>query len=497
MKRNVAVVILLLLCAPAVGAQEAVKPRVVIVNLIPRILSAEFQQDSEPFLAVSANPKLMAASAFTADPLMGPRAPIFVSRDGGQNWALNAMVPSAVRTADISLGFAGLTLYAGILSVESGNLRTPLKLLRTADLFTREPMRELMPSKEDDKDPDQPFVFTHVQDPRHFLMIGANVISPHSGKTATIYRFLDSHNEPPLQRDDVTAEARDTCRQDGPQVRVAISRDGATAYAAFYQWVTCNNDPENPAFIPIQVNVVVLRDDLKLRATPFSVLNDDDRQRGLRVARNRRIAWTRTTDGRFGSERVGGDLALAVDPNNADVVYLVWSESNEPGKVNPSLHLLKLSNGGKEFVELKGATIPNAKNPGIAVADDGTVGLLYQALNPPVVGGEWSTHFRWTRDDFTTSQDIVLAKFKDGYPSLYTSPYLGDYLNLVAVGNGFKGVFSSSNHPDASRFYNEAIVRYQRNADWNQGVLLANDNATRVPDSIDPFFVEIRLEAVK
>lgn len=486
-----------LLVASFARAQESarVKPSVTILDLIPRSLSSEFQQDSEPFLAISAmNPKLMAASAFTVDPLLGPRAPVFVSADGGRTWAMNAMVPSAAVTADISIGFAGSTLYAGILGVERGKTAKPLKLLRTADLFTRAPMRELM-EKVDGSD--QPFVFTHAQDPRHFLMMGANVVTSRSSKTATIYRFIDSQGEPPLPWDEVTAEARDTCLQDGPQVRAAISRDGGTAYAAFYQWLSCTRDPENPAFIPIKVNVVLLRDSLTTSATPFSQLSDEeDHVIGLRVAKDRQIAWTMTPDGRFGSERVGGDLAVAVDPNNANVAYLVWSESNEPKKVNPSLHVLKVVEGGKSVAEIAVATIPNAKNPGIAVANDGTVGLLYQSLSPPFFGGEWSTHFRWTRDNFATSHDIVLATFKDGAPSLHAPPYLGDYLNLIAVGDVFQGVFSSSNRPDLSRFYGDATVRYQRNADWNQKVLLAKDGATKIPESIDPFFVEIRLEAV-
>ena len=495
---NRAVIAILFLCASGIDAQGPLveEPRVLIVDLVPRSLSGEFQQDSEPFLAVSgADPKRMAASAFTMDPFLGPRAPIFVSADGGRTWAMNSMLASAAVTADVSIGFAGSTLYAGILALERGEEAVHLKLLRTNDLFTREPMRELMTKK--DGRPDQPFVFTHAQAPRHYLMMGANVIEPDSVRTATIFRSLESHVEPPVQWDSVTVESRDTCRQDGPQVRAAISNDGTTAYAAFYQWVSCSPDKSNPDFIPIKANVILLRDNLAPGVAPFSALNDgEDHLIGVRVAKERNISWSRTAKGRFGSERVGGDLALTVDPRDASVAYLVWSESNDAGKVNPTLHVMKVIEGGMRFEEIELAKIPNSKNPGIAIAADGTIGLLYQSLNPGMPGGEWSTHFRWTRDDFKTSRDIVLARFKDGAPPAQTPPYLGDYLNLVSVGNVFRGVFSSSNRPDRSRFLQGADIVFQRRADWEQNVLLANDGVTKVAESIDPFFVEIRLEPV-
>src|SRR5262245_37755664 len=72
-------------------------PRVLVVNMIPRALSGEENQDSEPTIAVNpANPRQIAASAFTPDPAEGPRAPIFVSTDEGETWTLNSIVPSTV-----------------------------------------------------------------------------------------------------------------------------------------------------------------------------------------------------------------------------------------------------------------------------------------------------------------------------------------------------------------------------------------------------------------
>ena len=65
-------------------AGRAPAPSVLVVNMIPKSLSGEEHQDSEPTIAVNpANPRQIAASAFTPDPAEGPRAPIYASIDGG------------------------------------------------------------------------------------------------------------------------------------------------------------------------------------------------------------------------------------------------------------------------------------------------------------------------------------------------------------------------------------------------------------------------------
>ena len=51
-----------------------------VVNLIPKALSGETSQDSEPNLAVNPiNPQQMVATAFTPNPSGGTLAPIFIS----------------------------------------------------------------------------------------------------------------------------------------------------------------------------------------------------------------------------------------------------------------------------------------------------------------------------------------------------------------------------------------------------------------------------------
>ena len=83
----------------------------------------------------------------------------------------------------------------------------------------------------------------------------------------------------------------------------------------------------------------------------------------------------------------------------------------------------------------------------------------------------------------------MLANTSATSPAKLFDPYLGDYDHLVAVGADFYGIFSASNQPAAANF--PSGVKYQRNADFTSGRLLALDNSTPVAVSIDPFFFKV------
>src|SRR5882762_3503000 len=130
---------------------KAAGPVVLLVNMIPKSLSGEEHQDSEPTIAVNpANPMQIAASAFTPDPSQGPRAPIYVSTDGGKTWTLNSIVPSTVAdgsaTADITVSFgsASNTLYAGIIRFPYPGDRTRLNILSTTNFQSAALMKVLV-----------------------------------------------------------------------------------------------------------------------------------------------------------------------------------------------------------------------------------------------------------------------------------------------------------------------------------------------------------------
>ncbi|MGC1801612.1 MAG: hypothetical protein WA701_14600, partial [Solirubrobacterales bacterium] len=124
-----------------------------VVNVIPNPLSDETRQDSEASVSANpANPRQIALSAFTPDPAGSGNAPIFVSTDGGNTWALNVCVPGGNMTGDISLRFSGTDgrLYAGILRGDNTNL----DILRSPSF----PPVGLMTVLIDRSGPDQPWV---------------------------------------------------------------------------------------------------------------------------------------------------------------------------------------------------------------------------------------------------------------------------------------------------------------------------------------------------
>jgi hypothetical protein len=132
------------------------KPHVRVVNMIPKSLSAETNQDSEPQITVNPeNPRMIIGTAFTPDPGGGPQGPVFASVDGGEAWVLDLVIPGG-EPNDQSVRFGGgSTLYAGTLR---GNIFLQLNILRSAPYSPTAVMQELVARNSDD----QPYVSTLV-----------------------------------------------------------------------------------------------------------------------------------------------------------------------------------------------------------------------------------------------------------------------------------------------------------------------------------------------
>jgi hypothetical protein len=470
--------------APARGRRRlgrASGAGVLLVNMIPRALSGEENQDSEPTIAVNpANPLLIAGSAFTPDPAGGSRAPIYVSTDGGRSWTLNAVVPGAdpdTGTHDITLQFGSRSnvLYAGILRGDTPGTGTRMDILRTRDFRSPTPMQILTTRP----GIDQPYVQAITTADGHGqtsdrLYVGDNDFRASGGRTATIDQSLNAARPTPTFRS-VRLESRATPGQDGPPVRPAIHPDG-TLYAVFHAWRTYDDASERGT-----ADVVVLRDDHGgAGPTAFADLVDPaDARPGIAVARNARFDF----GGFLGLQRTGGDVAIAVDPRNSDVVYVAY---NDDRGATYTLHLLRSTTRGRTW-EPELRTMSRALNPALAVNQAGALGLLYQQLTGAGAAQRWVTKLE-LRDD-TGRRTLVLARVPARIPSKVFDPYLGDYAHLMSVGGDFYGVFSTGNTPRRANF--PLGVVYQRNADWTSGTLLGIDGTTPVSPSIDPFFFRI------
>lgn len=461
--------------------KRATAQNVLVVNMIPKALSFETNQDSEPTLAVNPkNPLQIAASAFTPDPGGGNFAPIYVSTDGGNTWLLNSVVPSdsaaGSMTADITVAFSASTnvLYAGIIRLPIVNGSTRLNILSTEDFLTSVKMKVLV----DRMGVDQPYVqaSTALNGPgkgQDRVFVGSNDFQSSNGKTATIDR---SDNGAKFVK--VTIESRGTAGQDGPPVRPAIHSDG-TVYAVFHAWRSFDQASGKGT-----ADIVVVRDDTWGNGTPsFGALKDADNLSGKRVVQNSQFNF----NDYLGLERTGGAVAIAVDPTDSDVVYVSWAD-NQNGVY--TIHLRKSSDRGLTWSasDLKSVTL--ATNPALAVSNNGVIGFLYQQLVGSGASQRFVTHFQRSNDSINWV-DLVLADTPANRPPKAFDPYLGDYAHLLSVGSDFYGIFSANNEPDMTHFPNGVI--YQRNHDFTKKRLLDNDGSTSVDPSIDPFFFKVAL----
>jgi hypothetical protein len=444
-----------------------------IVNMTPNSLSGDSGQNSEPNLAVNPeNPMDMVGTAFTAAPLGGSFAPIYVSTDGGSSWSLRTVVPGngSFGTDDISVGFAttGGMLYAGTLNGQTVHMQ----LLRASSFTSTSPMTVLV----DRDNEDQPWVVAGSVvvggSSKDRVFVGNNDFNEPSGGTATVDISPDAAaTAPPAGFSPIQLEKRTTNPQDGPPVRLALHSDG-TVYAAFERWVS-------GTFPNLNMDVVVTRDD-NWGQDAFSSLSDSgDHNQGQRVATGAFIKWNDT----MGQERLGGDLTIAVDPTDSSKVLVAWCDRvGGSSGTDWTVHVRRSTDKGQSWSsDLR--TITNVKNPSLAINSSGHAGLLYQAFT----GTRWVAQLEVTTNDWSTAPTpLVLHTAPSSSPARNFFPYLGDYVRLLTVGADFYGVFCGNNTPDTANFPNG--VTYQRNADWNSHTLLGTDGITPVAASIDPFF---------
>jgi hypothetical protein len=444
-----------------------------LVNMIPKSLSHETEQDSEPSIAVNpSKPNQIVGTAFTPDPMGAPTAPIFISGDGGRTWVLRSTVPSAPATGDISPRFGGNgRLYTGILK-NPGDLL--LNILRTANAGGTTPMSVLSNRNE----VDQPFLAAVPINGRDRVYVGNNDFASGGGRTATIDLTLHGAAPAPAFRS-VRLERRPTgsAQQDGPQVRPACHSDG-TVYAAFYGWRSFS------AANQVTSDVVLVRDDQGGSGqNPFSALVDpQDGIPGRLVAKNVRFKW----NDKLGNQRVGGDIAIAVDPQNSSTVYVAWADQQPP--TGYTLHVRRSTDRGATWSANDLRTIGRATNPALAINNQGKVCFLYQRVTGTGASQRWVTTVDRSNDGVNWSS-LILATVPANFPVPQFQPYIGDYAGLASVGKNFYGIFSTNNSPDQARFPNEVI--FQRNCNFATRRLLDLDGTTPVAVSIDPFFFKI------
>ena len=446
-----------------------------VVNMTPQSLSGETNQDSEPQIAVNPqNPSEIVGSAFTPDPAGGSLAPVYVSEDGGLTWALCPIIPGGngfTGTGDVSIRFAGSgTFYAADLR---GDAFLHLNVLRGGTFFPPSAMTVVYDRP---SNVDQPYIQAATSAGTDRVHVGANDGNGIPKRQSSLEQSLNAQTAPlPANFSTIVLESRATSGPgDAPSVRPAIHPDG-TVYVAYLAWRAWNG-------VTSTTDVVICRDDnWGTGPNPYNALNDAvDGLRGNRIATGLVINWISPT---LGQERIGSDLAIAVDPTDSASVYVAWAD-NAGGPY--TLHVRHSTDRGVNWSgDIR--TVTNAKNPGLAVNSDGRLGFLFQQVTGAAPNQRWVTTLELTSNDWAgPAETHVLATVPAATPAATFWPYIGDYVCLLALKSHFYGIFCANNTPDNANF--PSGVSYQRNADFAAHVLLNVNNTTQVPISIDPFF---------
>jgi hypothetical protein len=200
----------------------------------------------------------------------------------------------------------------------------------------------------------------------------------------------------------------------------------------------------------------------------------------------------------LGQDRAGPDLAIAVSPQNSRVVYVAWGDRQ--GSVY-TLHLRASTDGGLTWPGPEIKTIPDAKNPAVAVNTDGTVAFMYQQVE----AGHWKTIVRLLSPaqkaggllDIRPNGRLAITEMAPQTLSSWPlnslnpiTPFLGDYAQIASVGRDFYGAFSASNDPDPANFPS-GREPYSRAISPTNPHQLAGIAGQNVDSSLDPFFFSI------
>lgn len=154
---------------------------------------------------------------------------------------------------------------------------------------------------------------------------------------------------------------------------------------------------------------------------------------------------------KFGSVNalLGGVDHVAVDPNNGDV-YVVYGQDVSGGN---QIMIRRLTSNGSGGLNVGAAsavsTSTDAALPSVAVATDGSVGVLYDSFDGNTASGfpTFSAHFARSTDQGATFSDTTLQSFQSPVTNNTSDDrqrILGDFQQLKSVGKTFYGTFAGN-----------------------------------------------------
>ncbi len=464
-----------------------------IVDIIPPSDSGETGDNSEPSIGVNpANPMQLIAASFGGS--LGGNAPYFVSTDGGSTWStFGALTNSDKTIAWVPNGSAVLTatlvgpdepLPLGGDPDEGGSA-TQLNMYSASQ-------SEVMTSGGNFGSPINNFVGSDNNDqpwlrisPDGQVYMAYNDLGASGGKTASVNVSTDGGAS---YAEVISLDRVGGGPQDDPAIRLAVS--GTTTYAIFDRW---NTRIENDAYGSRYDATLVVDKSVIGGADDFSALGADGN--GADVTDHVGV-FTRNADTQLtiGLNRIaGGDLAIAVDPNNANHVVVAYIDGpGFDGAGVVQLVVAESEDGGTTWSQkYTTSDTVRASQPGLAILDDGTIGFLYDAYDPST--NELSQHFVTTSNDFASTNNFTLGtETNNVFPTYTGSPYLGDFFDLSSVGDTFYGIFSALNFDNGNPTTGATFtnITFQRDITGTPGTSsfqLTDSSGRAVSESVDPF----------
>src|SRR5262245_18125882 len=441
-----------------------------VVDLIAASDSSEVDQNSEPSIAVNpVDPLQMFSGAFDFN--NNGASPFFVSTDGGATWSIFGTLDHDDKS--IAWKADGSAVLVAALISDSINTYSAT----VSDSGFGAPINHYVGSN----DNDQPWIRTG---PSNHVYVGFNDDGASAGKNASINVSTDGGSSYRT----VTIDRVGSANGDSPATRIAVN--GSRVYAIFNRYGSVvESDANGERF---NSEIVVVRsdnggaDDFKALgtsgngnavtiATPVSIFTDDE-----------------NTHLTLGQERIGSDIAIAVDPNNANHVVVVYGDAPGPNDAGiAQLVVRESTDGGATWSQELHRTPSSIRSalPGLAILPNGAIGLLYASYDPAT--NVLSQHLLTTTDDFATTKDITLASQTNSLPTANgDDPYIGDFFDLTSRGNTFYGIFSASNADDGTNalFKNVTFNRDFTGTPGTSSFQLTDATGNAIPFSIDPFF---------
>jgi hypothetical protein len=445
-----------------------------IVDIIPATDSGETNQNSEPSIAVNpVDPSQMFAGTFgMLTSGLNPN-PFFVSTDGGTTWSDFGII----HDDDKSIAWKPDGSAVLVAALVSNPINTYSATV--SDSGFGAPINHYVGSD----DNDQPWIRIG---PSNHVYVAFNDLGkfkpPGNGETASVNVSTDGGSTyTTVTLDRVGANAG----QDDAAVRLAVN--GSRVYAVFDRWTS--QVEGGASGFRYNSQLVVVRSD-NGGADGFTALGSGGN--GVTAATHIGVfADAQNTDLTIGQERIaGGDLAIAVDPNNANHVVVVYTDApGSDGAGVVQLVVTESTDGGATWSQkFTTSSASRSGQPGVAILESGAIGLLYNNYDPTT--DVLSQHLVTTTNDFATITDVTLASESNLTPASIFDPYLGDFFDLSGRGNTFYGIFSASNADDGTNasFTNLTFNRNFTGTPGTSSFQLIDTSGNAIASSIDPFF---------